>query len=123
MVTGIHHVSLKCAPGSEFEKTLSFYQGLLGLSVDRQWDGGIMLDTGNGIVEIFTNAKDHPGMGAWRHVALEVDEVDDLVASIREAGYAVTVEPKDIDLVGLQARIAFVVGPLGEEIELFCVKK
>lgn len=121
MVTGIHHVSLKCASAAEFDKTVSFYRDLLGMPVDREWEGGIMLDTGNGIVEIFANAADHPAQGAWRHVALAVDEVDQLVESIRQAGYAVIMEPKDIDLVGLKARIAFVVGPVQEEIEFFCV--
>lgn len=121
MINGIHHISLRCEAGAEYEKTLQFYCDILGLTVDRQWDGGIMLDTGDGIVEIFTNAKDHPGQGALRHVAFRADGPDDLVEKVRNAGYPVTVEPRDIDLVGLKARIAFVVGPLGEEIELFHV--
>lgn len=122
MVKGIHHVSMKCQNEQEYNEEVSFYTQIFGLTVDRVWGGGIMLDTGNGIVEIFKNGTDHPGQGAIRHFALDVDDgPDDLVEKVRSAGYAVTVEPRDIDLVGLKARIAFVVGPLGEEIELFRV--
>lgn len=122
MVKGIHHVSMKCQNEQEYNEEVSFYTQILGLTVDRVWGGGIMLDTGNGIVEIFKNGTDHPGQGSIRHFALDVDDgPDDPVEKVRSAGYAVTVEPRDIDLVGLKARIAFVVGPLGEEIELFRV--
>ena len=43
----------------------------------------------------------------------------------RKAGYAVTMEPVDIEIMSkpsLPARIAFIIGPVGEEIELFCEK-
>jgi len=39
---------------------------------------------------------------------------------LRAAGFKVTIEPKDILLGGnMLVRIAFIVGPVGEQIELF----
>ena len=123
MVTGIHHVSLKCSSDTQYRDTVSFYKSIMGLRENRELNGGVLLDTGNGLVEIFSNGTDLPGEGSWRHVALAVDEVDGMVESVRNAGYPVTMEPRSIDLGGLKARIAFVKGPLGEDIELFCVLK
>ena len=81
-----------------------------------------MLDTGAGLVEIFSNASEVLGMGAWRHMALNVVDVDSVVFAVRAAGYKITTEPMDIVIPSeppCPARIAFCVGPLGEEIELF----
>ena len=54
------------------------------------------------------------------------DDVDSIVEAARKAGYAVTMEPGDIEIMSkpsLPARIAFIIGPVGEEIELFCEKQ
>ena len=53
LIKGIHHVSMKCSSTEEYEKTIDFYKNILGIPVAREWQAGIMLDTGNGIVEIF----------------------------------------------------------------------
>lgn len=37
-------------------KVREFYIELLGLKVIREWAEGMMIDTGNGLLEIFTNA-------------------------------------------------------------------
>lgn len=81
-----------------------------------------MLDTGNGIVEIFNDGDDAPGKGVIRHFAFATDDVDACVESVKAAGYEVFIEPKDIKIastLAFPARIAFCKGPLGEEIELF----
>ena len=52
LIKGIHHVSMKCSSTEEYEKTIDFYKNILGIPVIREWQAGIMLDTGNGIVEI-----------------------------------------------------------------------
>ena len=57
MIKGIHHISMKCRP-EELDKVKSFYMGVLGMSLCREWDGGVMFDTGNGLVEIFTNGTE-----------------------------------------------------------------
>lgn len=128
-ITGFHHVALKCCGEEEFERTVSFYRDVLGLSVAREWgegdDRAAMLDTGAGLFEIFANGTDHLGTGALRHLALDVQDTDACVAAVRAAGYEITVEPRDICIPSqppYPARIAFCLGPVGEEIEFFCVK-
>ena len=128
-ITGIHHIALKCCGLDEYNKTVTFYHDILGLPIARKWgegeNVGIMLDTGAGLFEIFANAADRPGMGALRHVALNVEDTDICVEAVRAAGYKITVEPCDIVIGSLPpypARIAFCIGPVGEEVEFFCVK-
>lgn len=123
MIKGIHHVCLKCNP-SEVEKVKAFYQGLLELPVVRQWGEpelkGFMFDTGSGIVEVFTDAQEALPQGSIRHFSLETESVDECIRRVREAGYQVTVEPKDVVIpseVPFALRVGFCVGPLGEEIE------
>jgi len=60
-----------------------------------------------------------------RHLALDVDDTDAWVEAVRKAGYEITMEPTDICIKSdppYPARIAFCIGPVGEEIEFFCVK-
>lgn len=122
MVTGLHHVSMKCGTPEEFQRAKEFYCGVLGLSVRREWPEGVMLDTGNGLIEIFNNGPGELAKGAVRHFALASDDVDGDAERIRKAGYPVFIEPKRIVIPSdpaLPARIAFCTGPLGEDIELF----
>ena len=84
-----------------------------------------MLNTGAGMMEIFANGDGYPGQGAIRHMAFAVKDVDGCVAAVREAGYEITTEPKDIVIGSVPpypARIAFCIGPVGEEIEFFAEK-
>ena len=125
LICGVHHVALKCDGTAEFEKTLHFYQDVLGLEPVRSWgegeNAGAMLSTGDGLLEIFASGRKLP-QGAIRHFALRTERVDDCVAAVRAAGYPITVEPKDIVIASnppLPARIAFCTGPVGEEIEFF----
>ena len=128
-VKGVHHIAIKCCGVEEFEKAVSFYKDIIGLKVARSWgegeNQGIMLDTGAGLFEIFANAEEKLPMGAFRHVALDVEDTDSLVEAVRKAGYQITMEPTDI-VIGSNppypARIAFCIGPVGEEIEFFNVK-
>ena len=128
-VTGIHHIALKACGLEQFRKTVSFYHDLLGLPVARTWgegeNVGIMLDTGAGLLEIFANAVDASGQGAVRHMALAVEDTDACVEAVRAAGYEITREPVDIVIGSVPpypARIAFCIGPVGEEIEFFQLK-
>lgn len=116
-INGIHHISMKCSE-NEFEKAKDFYISVLGLNIYKEWDSGIMLDTPSGVIEIFHNGENLP-KGTIRHVAFSVSDVDKSIEEIRNAGYPIFVEPKDINLNGLKARIAFFFGPLKEEIEFF----
>lgn len=128
-VTGIHHIALKARGLEQFRKTVAFYHELLGLPVARTWgegqNVGIMLDTGAGLIEIFANADDAPHQGALRHMALAVEDTDACVAAVRAAGYEIIREPVDIVIGSVPpypARIAFCIGPVGEEIEFFQLK-
>lgn len=58
LIKGIHHVALKCCSSEEYKNVAEFYGDILGLSVARKWDGGIMFDTGDGIIEVFVEPKD-----------------------------------------------------------------
>ena len=122
MITGIHHISLKCGTKEEFEKAKAFYLVLLGFTVVREWPDGIMIDTGNVMLEIFSNGAGIKTKGALRHIAFAADDVDGIVAKVKESGYEVFIEPNDIEIPSdpvFPARMAFCFGPLGEEIEFF----
>ncbi len=122
MITGIHHVSLKCGTQEEFDKAKDFYLNVLGFSVKREWPEGIMIDSGCGLLEIFCNGAGIKTKGAIRHIAFSTDDVDGIVSKVREAGYEVFIEPNDIVIPSfpeLHARMAFCKGALGEEIEFF----
>lgn len=127
LIKGVHHIALKCHGMEEFEKTIGFYRDVLGMEVVRTWgegaESGAMLSTGNSLMEIFANAESDLPQGAIRHFALATDDVDACVKAVKEAGYEVFVEPKEIAIPSVPAfpaRIAFCIGPVGEEIELFC---
>lgn len=122
MITGLHHIAMKCGTEEEFEKAKDFYLNLLGFSVRREWPEGIMIDFGNGLVEIFNNGEAIRTQGALRHVAFATDDVDGIIEKVRAAGYEVFIEPDDIVIPSdpeCHARMAFCYGPLGEEIEFF----
>ena len=128
-ITGFHHVAIKCCGKAEFDRTLTFYRDVLGLAEVRRWGEGdnsaAMLDSGAGMFEIFANADSMLGQGALRHLALDVKDTDACVAAVRAAGYRITMEPTDICIPSdppYPARIAFCIGPVGEELEFFQVK-
>ena len=126
MIKGIHHIALKCRGLEEFEKTVKFYSEILGMSVIRTWGEGlgcgVMIDSGAGILEIFADGEDSPSASIVRHFAFDVTDTDACIEAVRAAGYTVTMEPTDIVIpseVPYPARIAFCIGPVGEEVEFF----
>lgn len=122
MIQGIHHVCLKADTQENYTKAITFYTEVLGCSIKRQWDSGIMLDTGHGLIEIFNQADIPLDQGVIRHFALATDCVDDCVAAIQKAGYPITVPCKEVTIPSeppFPIRIAFCQGPMGEEIESF----
>ena len=126
MISGIHHVSMKCGTPEELQAVKDFYCGLLGMRIAREWPEGILIDTGAGMIEVFCNGEGIRTKGALRHLALAVDDADACAETVRRAGYTVFAGPKEIVMASdppLRARMAFCFGPLGEEIEFFCEKK
>ena len=90
---------------------ICFYHELLELPILRKWDTGIHLDCFNSCIEIFLNGTKSVG--------------DELVEKVRNAGYRVSVEPKNVDMKTNPVspiRVAFIEGLLHESIELFCEK-
>ena len=122
MITGLHHVSLKCGTEDEFKRAKSFYLDVLGFKIVREWPEGAMIGFGNGMLEIFNNGDGIKTKGALRHIAFATDNVEEIVSKVKGAGYNVFIEPNDIVIRSdpeYPARMAFCFGPLGEEIEFF----
>lgn len=126
LIKGIHHAALKCADLKKFDETVRFYRDILGLSVLRSWGNGekagIMFDTGDGLIEIFASGSAGRSTGSVNHFALATDDPDACIAAVRQAGYTIAVEPKDLTIPSqppFPVRIAFAIGPCGEEIEFF----
>ena len=125
---GLHHTALI---SSDVERTINFYQGLLGFPLtelieNRDYEGSshFFFDIGNGNLLAFF---DFPGLdvgpykevlGGLHHVAISVDPAlwDELVARLKEAGVdhvvhsEVSVYFQDPD----GARIELIADPLGE---------
>ena len=122
MITGMHHVSMKCETPEDLDRVRLFYCELLGLKVLREWPAGIMLDTGSGLLEIFKSGGQKGVLGTIRHIALASDDVDGDIEKVRRAGFEVFKEPNDLNIPSdppFPIRMAFCFGPLGEEVELF----
>ena len=90
MINGIHHVSFKCN-GEQLRKIIAFYSDTLGIPIIRRWGHdcdnpiGVMFDTGNGIIEVFSNAESDLPQGIIRHFALSVTDVDEDCFLLRTA--------------------------------------
>ena len=122
MIKGIHHISMKCGTSQELAKVREFYIELLGMKIIREWAEGMMIDTGNGLLEIFTNAEGTHALGAIRHLALLTDDVDEIAAKVKAAGYDLFIEPNNKDIPSnptYPIRMAFCYGPLGEQVEFY----
>ena len=125
MVTGIHHISMKCRSKEELEKVKDFYVRVLGMSIYREWESGVLIDSGRGLIEAFDRPGGQYRLGVISHFAVETDDVDGLAERVRAAGYEVFEDPVDFVIPAnpdIPIRKAFCHGPLGEEIELFHVK-
>lgn len=121
MIKGFAHIALYAR---NFDATIEFYQCAFGarqMGIFEADTRGCWLDVGGDILEIFEGNADCDGY--FKHFAIACDDVDALYAKALECGAASHVEPKDIVLSledgPVHARIAFVKGPNGEQIELF----
>lgn len=125
LVKGLDHIALKCNSKEQYKKAIHFYKDVLGFEAERSWEVATVFNTGSGLIEIFNNAEDKLPQGAIRHFALATDDVDKCAEICSEAGYEISVQPKDIILNSVpkfSARIAFCIGPVGEEIEFIQAK-
>jgi len=123
---GFHHVAIQT---TDYETTKRFYTEVLGFRPANEWKMDVrqlcLLDMGDGgYVEVVGIPASMVPEGDIKqfpmvHLALRVADVDAAVDRVRAAGRAITIEPKDVLLGTMPARIAFFQGPNGEVIELF----
>ncbi len=93
LVADIHHVSLNV---SDTERALTFYRDILGMAVLPRPDfsfGGAWLDAGNGSQIHLIEGDVPPNLG--QHVAFRVDDVEAVIARLRQAGVEVS-EAKNV---------------------------
>ncbi len=128
-IRGVHHIALLTTI-EKYDATVDFYNNVLGLSTVRSWgegaNRGIMISCGdNTVLEIMSKDIQMPTEdGVFAHIALETDAVDELVKTVRDAGYEVTMEPTDVTISSeppYPIRVAFFRGPMNEHVEFFKV--
>jgi glyoxylase I family protein len=130
LVKGIHHLSLRCKNLEKYNETINFYKNILGLTVFKEFELNdfpvTMLDTGAGIIEVFSDAKIDMPTGIVQHFALKTDDVDTCINAVQKAGYKITEMPKDYIINDKKGdypiKFAFCIGPVGEILEFFCEK-
>jgi lactoylglutathione lyase len=118
-VVGLHHAGVYVA---SLERSLAFYGEVFGLTVAERFEFGgeslAFLRAGAGFVELIESTV--PGSrstGVIDHVALEVDNLDELVLLLRQHGVTL-LDPAPLPVPRLSARILFCEGPDRERIEL-----
>lgn len=124
---GVHHIAVQ---SSDWEGSLRLYRDVLGMPIVAEFGTPerriLLLDIGDGShIELFAPRADAAvGQPAAQqppltHIALATSDTRQAVERVRQAGYQITVEPKDVQLGPILATIAFFVGPNGETIEFF----
>lgn len=122
---GFHHIALKA---NDFEKSREFYKAL-GLKEIVGWGEGeksvLMFDLGDGgRLELFAGGSDkYQAEGKYMHFAMCCDDVDAAYETALKAGALPYTPPKTVPLESypekISIRIAFVLGPSGEQLEFF----
>lgn len=127
MLTGFEHVGMTV---SNLDACIGFYVDLLGLRlVVRRTgqDGNEMafLDTGNGMLEVFSaatgalRAEDVPaGRAGVRHLTFAFESVDAIYGTLADAGVDLVEAPRDAHNTDILKRVAFCRDPDGILIEL-----
>jgi predicted enzyme related to lactoylglutathione lyase len=94
----IKEVAFVFHPSADIPRARDFYEKLLGLKAGMNMEFApgvwwIEYDAG-GVALAVSNAYP-PGGAGGVSIALEVDDLDQALAAVREAGVAVTIEPQD----------------------------
>ncbi|MBQ6014347.1 MAG: VOC family protein [Firmicutes bacterium] len=123
LINKIHHVAMRAPEGDGYLKARDFYTNVLGLEVLRSWPAGCMIKAGEAVIELFNGGDAITGVkGTLQHMAFGTDDLDACVKTVTEAGYDVFDGPRDVVIKSeppFPIRVAFIHGPLGEEIEFF----
>ena len=126
---GCHHIAVQVR---DMDESLKLYRDVLGMQVVAQFGSPerriFLLDMGDGShMELFDPKPDTPKPGAAAandpvtHFALATTDAVAAIEHVRSAGYAVTVEPRTLELGPMKVTLAFFDGPSGESIEFFQV--
>ena len=129
MITGMHHAAMRT---NEFDKAVKFYEEGLGLKACFKSGEGdkrmILFPVGESFIEIFADGEEKTH-GAVEHFALSSTDVDNDFKRAINAGATEKRAPVDIIISGsgsltneLNLRIAFIISPTGEMIELFMTR-
>lgn len=92
MLRRLSHV---CLGSSDLQRTIRFYNDLLGCSVAHEFHNdkgelyGVFLSCNNGtFLEFFNEPRPEPARGLFRHICFEVDDVEQMAARARTMGLA-----------------------------------
>ena len=124
---GTHHVAIQ---SRNWDASIKLYQNVLGMKIIAEFGTKerkiILLNTGDGShIELFQPTADSPHVDdpipndPVTHIALKTSDTRAATEHVRKHGYEITVEPKTMDLGGLDVTLAFFKGPSGEVIEFF----
>ena len=108
-------------PVADMKESLAFYTEILQCEVIKEYDYPemtlVFLRAGNTNIELIHHKnKDftkRESRGAIDHIALKVEQLDELMVLLRERNIEIIAEPK---IVG-KARVLFFSGPNGERFE------
>ena len=120
MVSGIAHVALYT---DKFEETIKFYEDTFdaeNLGCFMTARRGCWLKIGDSFLEIF-ESEALPAEGAFKHIAIQVDNIDEMIERCLKNGASMYQEKRDITLALKDPKdltIVFVEGVNGEQIEL-----
>ena len=118
---GTHHVAVQTR---DWATSLRLYRDVLGMTPVAEFGSTerkiMLLDAGDGShMELFQPTATSPEEGSpsandpITHLALATTDTEGSIEHVRQAGYEVTVEPKRLNLGGLDVTIAFFNGPCG----------
>lgn len=117
---GVQHIGL---PTANVQRTIEFYQTLgFELATRHDIDGRdfAFMKLGNLLVEVIPNPEPAMCRGAVDHFCIDVKNIDEVFAKVKEAGYTMIDENiNDIAFWEKGARYFFIQGPNNERIE-FC---
>ncbi|NLX42479.1 MAG: VOC family protein [Chloroflexi bacterium] len=119
IISGLAHV---CFTVSDLQASVDFYCGKLGMTKafefrrpDGTWHGQYIHAGGRNFIELFVGTLGEPAEGqSYRHICLEVADIEETVAVLRQRGAEVT----EIKMGGDGSYQAWLADPDGNRIEL-----
>ena len=112
-----HHVAIFTR---NYARVRDFYVETLGLPVVGAFEGRniVFVGVGSTAIEIVESAGERSDNGGWRHLALEVPDIDAAYEELAAKGIAFHELPHDFPPDAPKLRIAFFRDPDGNELEL-----